>query len=33
MEAVVNGLLWRTAGKSARYTGELVDPEPLDALR
>ena len=30
---VVDGMLWRTAGKSARYAGELVVPEPLDSVR
>ena len=30
---MVDGMLWRTAGKSARYAGELVVPEPLDAVR
>ena len=30
---VVDGMLWRTAGKSARYASELVVPEPLDAVR
>ena len=28
---MVDGMLWRTARKSARYVGELVVPEPLDA--
>ena len=32
-DVVVDGILWRTAGKSARYAGELVVPEPLDAVR
>ena len=32
-DVVVDGMLWRTAWKSARYAGELVDPEPLDAVR
>ena len=32
-DVVVDGMLWRTAGKSARYAGELVVPEPLDAVR
>ena len=32
-DAVVDGMLWRTAGKSARYTDELVVPELLDAVR
>ena len=30
---MVDGMLWRTAGKSARYAGELVVPEPLDVVR
>ena len=30
---VVDGMVWRTAGKSARYAGELVVPELLDAVR
>ena len=30
---VVDGMLWPTAGKSARYAGDLVVPEPLDAVR
>ena len=30
---MVDGMLWRTAGKSARYAGEQVVPEPLDAVR
>ena len=30
---MVNGILMRTPGKSVRYAGELVDPEPLDAIR
>ena len=30
---VVDGMLWRIAGKSSRYAGELVFPEPLDAVR
>ena len=29
---MVDGLLLRTAGKSARYAGELVVPESLDAV-
>ena len=29
----VDVMLWRTAGKAARYAGELVVPEPLDAVR
>ena len=33
MDVVVDGMLWRTAGKSARYACELVFPEPLDAVR
>ena len=32
-DVVVDGMLWRTAGKSARYAGELVFSEPLDAVR
>ena len=32
-DVVVDGMLWRTAEKSARYAGELVVPEPLDAVR
>ena len=32
-DVVVDGMLWRTAGKSARYAGELVVPEPLNAVR
>ena len=32
-DVVTDGMLWRTAGKSARYAGELVVPEPLDAVR
>ena len=31
-DVVVDGMLWRTAGKSARYAGELIIPEPLDAV-
>ena len=30
---MVDGMQWRNAGKSARYAGELVVPEPLDAVR
>ena len=30
---VVDGMQWRAAGKSARYSGELVAPEPLRAVR
>ena len=30
---MVDGMLWQSAGKSARYAGELVVPEPLDAVR
>ena len=30
---MVDGMICRTAGKSARYAGELVVPEPLDAVR
>ena len=29
---MADGMLWRTVGKSARYAGELVVPEPLDAV-
>ena len=32
-DVVVDDMLWRTAGKSALYAGELVVPEPLDAVR
>ena len=32
-DVVVDGMLRRTAGKSVRYAGELVVPEPLDAVR
>ena len=32
-DVVVDGMPWRTAGKSARYAGELVVPKPLDAVR
>ena len=32
-DVVVDGMLWRTAGKSARYAGELVVPAPLDVVR
>ena len=32
-DIVIDGMLWRTAGKSARYAAELVVPEPLDAVR
>ena len=32
MDAVVDGMLWRTAGKSARYAGEQVVSEPLEAV-
>ena len=32
-DVVVGGMLWRTAGKSVRYAGELVLFEPLDAVR
>ena len=31
-DVVVDGMLWRTAGKSARYAGEVVVPDPLDAV-
>ena len=30
---MVDGMPWRTAGKSVRYADELVVPEPLDAVR
>ena len=34
---MVGGMLWRTAGKSARCAGEMengeIIPEPLDAVR
>ena len=30
---MVDGMPLGTAGKSARYAGELVVPEPLDAVR
>ena len=30
---MVDGIPWQTAGKSARYAGELIVPEPLDAVR
>ena len=33
MDVVVEGMLWRTAVKSARYADKLVVPEPLDAVR
>ena len=33
MDVVVDSMLRRTADKSARYVGELVVPEPLDAVR
>ena len=32
-DVVVDGMLWRTAEKSACYAGELVVPEPLDVVR
>ena len=32
-DVVVDGMLWRTAGKSARYAGELLVPVSLDAVR
>ena len=31
-DVVVVGMLWRTAGKSVCYAGELVVPEPLHAV-
>ena len=30
---MVDGMVRRTAGKSARYAGELAVPEPLDEVR
>ena len=33
MYVELDGMLWRTAGKSAHCAGELVVPEPLDAVR
>ena len=32
-DLVVDGMIWRTDGKSASYAGELVVPKPLDAVR
>ena len=32
-DVVVDGMLWRTTWKSVRYAGELIAPEPLDAVR
>ena len=32
-DVVVDGMLLRTAGKSIRYAGEVIVPEPLDAVR
>ena len=32
-DVVVEGMPWRTAGKSARYAGELIVPDPLDVVR
>ena len=32
-DVVVDGMPWRTSWKSARFAGELVVPEPLDAIR
>ena len=32
-DVAVDGMLWRTAGKSACYAGELVVPEPVDAVQ
>ena len=29
---MVDGMLRRTAGKSVRYAGEMLVPEPLDAF-
>ena len=31
--AVIDGMLKPTAGKSVHYAGELVVPEPLDAVQ
>ena len=31
-DVVIDGMLRRTAGKSVRYAGEQVVPEPLDAV-
>ena len=33
MDVVVDGMPWRTDRKSVQYAGELVVPEPLDAVR
>ena len=33
MDVMVEGMLRRTAEKSARYADELVVPESLDAVR
>ena len=30
---MVDGMPWRTVGKSTRYSDEVVVPEPLDAVR
>ena len=32
-DVAVDGMQWRTVGKSARYAGELVVPEHFDAVR
>ena len=32
-DVVVDGMIWRTAWKSARYAGEVVVPASLDAVR
>ena len=32
-DVVVDDMLWRIAGKSVRYAGELVVPEPLSGVR
>ena len=29
---MIDDMLWRTAGKSARYAGKLVVSEPLDVV-
>ena len=31
-DIVVDGMLRRTAGKSVHYAGELIVPDPLDAV-
>ena len=30
---MIDGMQWRTGGKSVRYAGELIVPEPPDAVR